>query len=178
MKLVTIIVLIMTFSFGYSQNKNIKEETKTTITTVDNGQGEKQTIKNETVKEVQILEHQAPTSNTINVKQKDSPIMATKTTEIINPDGTIRTVDIDRSSYYLLDGVKYKVSSEPDGYSILNETNVTAGKIYKTSTNSYIYSSKNKTSIGFFDSNGNLVLETYNPKTNKVTFETYILVKQ
>ena len=50
MKLVTIIVLIMTFSFGYSQNKNIKEETKTTITTVDNGQGEKQTIKNETTK--------------------------------------------------------------------------------------------------------------------------------
>ncbi|HRZ33202.1 MAG TPA: hypothetical protein P5188_12905 [Flavobacterium sp.] len=178
MKLVAIIVLIMTFSFGYSQNKNIKEETKTTITTVDNGQGEKQTIKNENIKEVQLLEHQAPTSNTINVEQKDSPIIATKTTEIINPDGTIRTVDIDRSSYYLLDGVKYKVSSEPNGYSILNETNVATGNIYKTSTNSYIYSSKNKTSIGFFDSNGNLVLETYNPKTNKVTFETYILVKQ
>ncbi|HQV35003.1 MAG TPA: hypothetical protein PLC36_01710, partial [Flavobacterium sp.] len=68
--------------------------------------------------------------------------------------------------------------SEPNGYSILNETNVAMGKIYKTSTNSYIYSSKNKTSIGFFDSIGNLVLETYNPKTDKVTFETYILVKQ
>ncbi|MBC8645012.1 hypothetical protein H9W95_16205 [Flavobacterium lindanitolerans] len=43
-----------------------------------------------------------------------------------------------------------------------------------TTTNSYIYRGKNQTSIGYFDTNGNLVVETYDDKSDKVSIETYV----
>jgi hypothetical protein len=48
----------------------------------------------------------------------------------------------------------------------------------KTSNNNYIYKAKNKTSFGYFDANGNLVLESYDDKTDKVIIETFIMVKE
>ncbi len=48
----------------------------------------------------------------------------------------------------------------------------------QTTTNSYIFHTKNKTAIGYFDTNGNLVLESYDDKSDKVTVETYQIMKQ
>ena len=47
----------------------------------------------------------------------------------------------------------------------------------KTTTNSYIYRSNGQTSIGYFDTNGNLVLETYDDKLDKVSTQTYAPVR-
>ena len=44
----------------------------------------------------------------------------------------------------------------------------------KTSTNSYIYRAKDKTSIGYFDTDGNIILETYDDASDKVTIEKFM----
>jgi hypothetical protein len=178
MKIIPIICAVSLFSTGmFAQNKNVKDETKTTVTTVKTSEGEKKYVTKENVKEVQNIELKDAQPNTINVETKDSPVNVTTTTRITNPDGSVRTVDIDRSSYYSSNGQKYKVTSDPQGYSVYAEGKKPA-LLRKTSTNSYIFRANDKTSLGFFDSEGNLVVEIYDDKSDTITTEKYILVKE
>ena len=171
------ILFICATSTVNSQNKNVKDETKTTTTTIVDSKGEKTYVKKENTREVQNIELKEQNPKNINMDMKDSPVIVKTTTTITNPDGSTRTVDIDRSSYYLLNGRKYNVSLDSKGYRILSEDKKEQAFLRKTSTNSFIYRNKNKTVIGYFDIEGNLILETYNPKTDTVTYEKYNVSK-
>lgn len=161
-----------------AQNKNVQETTKTTVTTVKTSDGEKKYVKDEKTAEVQNIELKEPKPNTLNIEMKESPVSVTSTTQITNPDGTTRTVDIDRSSYYSMNGKKYKLALDASGYTISTDNDKTKPALLrKTSTNSYIFRSKDETAIGYFDTNGNLILETYDDKTDKVAVETYQILK-
>jgi len=177
----TIIGLFFLFitNIVVSQNTNVKDETKTTTTTVVDSKGTKTYVKKENTREVQNIELQNQEKKNINMDLKDSPVITKTTTTITNPDGSIRTADIDRSSYYLLNGKKYTVSLENNskGYRILSDDRKEKAFLRKTSTNSFIYRNKNKTAIGYFDLDGNLILETYDPKTDTVVYEKYIVNK-
>ncbi len=178
MKLAVILAFIFTFSLSQAQNKNVVDETKKTIITVDDGESKKQTVKNENTREVQVIELDGKKDKTVNRDIKPSPTIVEQSTEIINPDGSVRIVDVDRTNYYTLNGQKYKVELDAQGYSLLSENNKNIGKIRKTTTNSFIFAGKDKMAIAYFDTNGNLVLESYNPKTDTVTFETYTVLKE
>ena len=164
------ILFICATSTINSQNKNVKDETKTTTTTVVDSKGEKTYVKKENTREVQNIELKEQNPKNINMDLKDSAVMVKSTTTITNPDGSTRTVDIDRSSYYLLNGKKYNVALDSRGYRILSEDNKEEAFLRKTSTNSFIYHNKNKIAIGYFDVEGNLILETYDPKTDTISF--------
>jgi hypothetical protein len=171
------ILFICATSTINSQNKNVKDETKTTTTTVVDSKGEKTYVKKENTREVQKIELKEQNPKNINMDLKDSAVMVKSTTTITNPDGSTRTVDIDRSSYYLLNGKKYNVALDSRGYRILSEDNKEEAFLRKTSTNSFIYRNKNKIAIGYFDVEGNLILETYDPKTDTVSYEKYNVSK-
>ncbi len=170
-----IAVLLCSFN-SIAQNKNVQETTKTTVTTVKASDGEKTFVKNENVKEVQNIELNEAQPNTLNIDMKASPVSVTTTTQITNPDGTTRTVDVDRSSYYTSNGNQYKLALDASGYT-LSSGNSKPALLRKTSTNSYIYHTKNKMAIGYFDTNGNLILETYDDKSDRVSVETYNVIK-
>lgn len=178
MKLAIITAFVFTFSLSQAQNKNVVDETKKTIITVNDGEKETKTVKNENTREVQMIELDGKKDATVNRDVKPSPTVVEHSTEIINPDGSVRIVDVDRTNYYTLNGQKYKVELDAQGYSLLSENNKNIGKIRKTTTNSFIFAGKNKTAIAYFDTNGNLVLESYDPKTDTVTFETYTVLKK
>lgn len=160
-----------------AQNQNVTGVTKTTVTTVKDSDGQKTQVKKQDVQEVQNIELKDENSNTLNKEMKQTPVQVTSVTQITNPDGSTRTVDMDRSSFYESNGQKYKVALDAAGYTISSDQNAKAGLLRKTSTNSYIYRTKNKTAIGYFDTNGNLVIETYDDKSDKVMVETYKVVK-
>src|SRR5690606_4260118 len=94
-------------------------------------------------------------------------------TTVTAPDGTTRTVDVDRSAYYSLGGNKMRFAIDPAGYTVTNEKGKREALLRRAGNNSYIYRTKDKTSIGYFDTNGNFVLESYDDKTDKVTTEVY-----
>ena len=171
------ILFICATSTVNSQNKSVKDETKTTTTTIVDSKGEKTYIKEQNTREVQNIELKEQNPKNINMDLKDSAVMVKSTTTITNPDGSTRTVDIDRSSYYLLNGKKYNVALDSRGYRILSEDNKEEAFLRKTSTNSFIYRNKNKIAIGYFDVEGNLILETYDPKTDTVSYEKYNVSK-
>ena len=168
--------LLLSAIVSQSQNKNVKEETKTTVTTVENSDGAKKYVKNENTKEVQDIKLNEPQAGTKNIDTKVSPTTVTTTTKVTNPDGTTRTVDFDRSSYYESNGNKYKLNMDASGYT-MTLGNAKPAFLRKTSTNSYIYRLKDKIAIGYFDTDGNLIVETYDDKSDKVSIEKYIIVK-
>jgi len=172
------IVYLFSMATFQAQNKNIKDETKTTTTTITDSKGEKTYVKKENTREVQKIELKEEKQNTLNIETKDSPVVVTTTTKITNPDGSTRTVDVDRSSYYMYDNKKYDVKLDANGYRIIGDDNKESALLRKTSTNSFIYYNDNETSIGYFDTDENLVLETYNSRTDTVNYKTYVVVKQ
>ncbi len=160
-----------------AQNTNVQSETKTTNIIKKDSDGEHKTVINEEKNAVQKIELNEEKPNTLNIDMKDSPVTVTSTTKVTNPDGSTRTVDVDRSSYYVSNGNKYKLALDASGYT-MSYGNTKPALLRKTTTNSYVYRSKNKTAIGYFDTTGNLVLETYDDKTDKVTVEIFNMVKE
>jgi len=161
-----------------AQNTNVTDVSKTTVTTIKDSEGEKKLVKKENTQEVQNIELQNADSKELNKDLKASPVQVTSTTQVTTPDGTTRTVDVDRSAYYSVGGAggaRYKVTLDNAGYAVMEPT---TGKrtaiLRRTSNNNYIYRTKDRTSIGYFDKDGNLVLETYDDKTDKITVETFM----
>jgi hypothetical protein len=172
----TLLSVMMLVSSMTILAQNTQTETKTTTSTVKDSKGEHKTVKNEVTKQVQKIELGEEKSNSSNIPTIDSPVMVTTTTKITNPDGTTRTVDIDRSSYYESNGKKYKLNLDTSGY-VMTYGNSKPAFLRKTSTNSYIYRLKNKIAIGYFDTNNNLIIETYDCKSDKVSIEKFVVVK-
>ncbi|MET0759174.1 MAG: hypothetical protein ABWZ56_02055 [Flavobacterium sp.] len=176
----TIVLGMAAFLFSLNiqaQNQNVKTEVKTTTTTVKDSEGEKKLVKKEKVQEIQNIELKDAESKVLNKEMKETPVQVTATTEV-TADGVTRVIDVDRSAYYNLDGNKYQVSVDKSGYTMFSPTGKKAAVLRKTSNNNYIYKTKNNTSYGYFDANGNLVLETYDDKTDKVTVTTYTIIKE
>lgn len=177
MKIIVLGIFAFLFSInGQAQNKNVKTEVKTKITTIKDSEGEKKIVKTEEIKEIQNVELKDADSKVLNKDTKETPIEVTATTKI-TADGVTKLLDVDRSAYYELDGVKYQVSNDKSGYSVFSPDGKKSAILRKTSNNNYIYKSKNKTSFGYFDANGNLVLESYDETTDTITVTTYIIEK-
>lgn len=178
MKNIILATMLLLFSMNIkAQIKNVKETTLTTTKTVNTPTGQKKYVEIENTKEVQKVELGAEKANTLNIPTKDSPTLVTTTTTNINPDGSTRTVDIERSSYYESNGNKFKLEPDPSGY-ILSDGSSSASLLRKTSTNSYIFKSKDKTAVGYFDINGDLIVEIYDDKSDKVTIQKYRALKE
>ena len=176
MKLVLVTAITFLFSMQI-EAQNTQTETKTKTTTVKDSDGTHKTVKTQVIKKDQKVVLGEEKSNTINIPVVDSPITVTKTTKITNPDGTTRTVDVDRSSYYESNGRIYKLDLDASGY-VISHGDMKPALLRKTSTNSYIFKSENKTAIGYFDTKGNLVVEVYNDKLDIVDIEKYYVIKK
>lgn len=176
----TVFLVLILFSFSMrveGQNTNSQTETKTTTSTVKDSNGEHKTVKNKVINRTQKIEYGQEQSNSINIPTIDSPVSVITTTTVTNPDGSTRTVDIDRSSYYESDGAIYKLALDASGYMLTNG-NSKPTLLRKTSTNSYLLHSESKTAIGYFDTNGDLIVEIYDDKLDKVTVEKYSAIRK
>lgn len=177
MKSIIVSAFALLFSLNsFAQNQNSKTEVKTTVTTVKDSDGQKQVVKTEEVKEVQNIELKEAQPNTLNIEMKDSPVQVVATTKV-NVDGVSRVVDVDRSAYYSSNGQKYQVALDKNGYTMTIPNKTRTATLRKTSNNNYIFRNRNKVSFGYFDANGNLILETYDERTDKVTVEKFDLQK-
>lgn len=176
----TIILGMVAFLFSINsqaQIKNVKSEVKTTVTTVKNSDGQQKSIKTQEVKEVQKIELKNAESNALNKEIKATPVEVTAITSVTT-NGVTNIVDVDRSAYYDFNGVKYQVKLAETGYNLYLPNEEKAAVLRKTSNNNFIYSSNSKTSYGYFDGNGNLVLESYDAKTDTITIETFNIIKK
>ena len=176
----TIILGIVAFLFtinSQAQIKNVKSEVKTTVTTTKDSDGQKKSVKVKETKEVQKIELKDAGSNALNKEIKATPVEVTAITSV-TANGVTNIVDVDRSAYYDFNGVKYQVKTAESGYNFYLPNEEKAAVLRKTSNNNYIYNSNTKTSYGYFDGNGNLILESYDAKTDTITIETFNIIKK
>ena len=170
-------VFVGTLQAIAQENKDVKTEVKTVITTVKDSEGEKKIVKTQEIKQVQPVVVGEAKEGTKNIPQVSSPISETKTTKVTE-DGNLKSIKVDRSAYYMSNGVKYQIKSDNEDYSIIYPTVKKNAKLKKTSNGNYIFINEDKTSIGYFDTNGNLILEYYDPKTDKIMVEKFEVVNK
>ena len=176
---------IMTFAIALllsagmqAQNSNVTDVTKKTVTTTKDSDGEKKVIKEQNIKARQTIELENADSKALNKDMKASPVELTSTTTVTNPDGTTRTVAMDRSAAYQYEGVNYTLALDPSGYIVTDSSNAKIGLLRATTNNSYIYKGKNSISVGYFDVDGNLVMDTYDETSDKVTTRTFVRMER
>ena len=178
MKAIALTIGALLFTFGIqAQNKNVTEVSKTTTRTVKTSDGEKKLIKKEDYNATQKIDFEDADSNKLNKDQKMTPVEVTATTQIIDEDGNIRSIDVDRSAIYNFGGNTYQLSLDNSGYTVINNSSKTPAMLRKTSNGNYIYSTKDRVSFGHFDKDGNLILETYDARNDKIIYEKYDLSK-
>jgi hypothetical protein len=171
-----ITMLALGITLNAQVNKNVTKETTTTTTTVNDGQKPRTIVKTEKTEAQQNIELKDAESKKLNKDVKPTPVQVTSSTTV-SGDG-IPTQEIDRSSYYQMNGQNYRFVTDKTGYKISAPDNTDYGILRKTSNNNYIYRTKDRTSVGYFDANGNFVLETYDDKTDGITVETYTRLRQ
>jgi hypothetical protein len=177
MKAIPMTIALLTIPFiMHSQNENVLKTVEVKTTTIKDSEGEKKIVKTVETKEVQKVELGEEKANTLNIPPVDSPVTVETKTKI-SVDGVVQSIDVDRSAVYNLEGREYKVALGKSGYTISNPKSKDVAYLKRTSNNNYIYKTKNKTAVGYFDVNGNLILETYDEKTDQVILEKYNLVK-
>lgn len=172
-------MLVFLFAINsQAQKNNTQTEVKTTVTTVKDSEGEKKVVKSEVTREVQKVgvEVEKEKPGSLNIPMANNPVEVTKATAI-NSDGETRVVDVKRSTYFMNNGRKFQLQSENDGYRMLEAEGKFTGLLRKTSNNNYLYVSKKTHAFGYFDAEGNFILETYNPKTDKIEVEKYTVEK-
>ena len=157
--------------------QNTQTETKTKTVTIEDADGKHKIVKTEVIKKDQKIELGKEDPNSINIPTIDSPILVTTTTKIINPDGTTRTVELDRSGYYENNGRIFVLALDASGYA-LTHGDMKPALLRKTSINSYLYKIETKMTMDYFDSNENLVVEFYDELSNQIVIEKYNYIKK
>jgi len=161
-----------------AQNTNVTETSKTTVTTIKDSDGAKQVVKEQKTSEAQDIKFKETAGDPLNKEMQVTPTQVTSVTQITNPDGSTRTVSTDRSAVYNSpSGKKYTLALDPMGYRVTSDELKKPALLRMTSTNSYIYRSKDVTSVGYFDTNGDFVLESYDDKSDKVTIQKFTKAK-
>lgn len=168
--IVSIIMLSLGVTLSAQVNQNVTKETKTTKVTVTDGKDPKTLTKTETKNASQSIELKDADSKKLNKDIQPTPVQVNATTTV-SGDGV--STQVNRSSYYTMNGQNYQFVSDPTGYRIASPDNTSYGVLRKTSNNNYIYTTEKNTSIGYFDASGNFVVETYDKNNDRITVETY-----
>ena len=165
MKKVLIIIGLAVFTTGIAQeNKNEKTETVVTKTAVKSEKGTDVSTKAVTQSEKQVI------------ALNDSETNQTNQSAVMKP------IEIDTDVNYGYDGNRFKFISQKDedGYRLMtvkdNATQEEFAIIKPTSQNGYyIMSQEGKSSFGYFNAEGNFVVERYDPTLNTIVSEVYKL---
>lgn len=165
MKKVLLIFALAAFTTGFAQeNTNMKKETVVTKTAVKDNQGVKESTKSVSIKEKQQLE------------------LASEDSKKVNQNVVMSPVKVDTKVTYGYEGNRFKFLSQKDeeGYRLMNvkdnKTQEEYAIIKPTSQNGYyIYSKNGESSFGYFNDEGNFVVESYDPKSDAVVNQVYKL---
>lgn len=164
MKNIAIAILLALGLGANAQEKNKTEEIKTTTVTVNDGTGKpKKVTKTETTTANQNIELKDSESKQLNKEANYQDQVSTSTT--ISGDGI--------PTYYSLNGQQYIFVTDKTGYKVAAPNNRNYAVVRKTGNGQYIYKTKDTTSIGYFNDNGDFVIETYDDKTDSITVQTY-----
>lgn len=163
MKKIVLIFALAAFTTGFAQkNLNTQKETVVTKTAVKDNKGTTESTK------------------AVSTKQKQEVKLSVSDAKKTNQNIVMTPVEVDTDVTYGYEGNRFKFLSQKDkdGYRLMtvkdNKTRDEYAVIKPTSQNGYyIYSQDGKSSFGYFNEEGNFVVESYDPKTDAVVNQVY-----
>lgn len=163
MKKIAFILALATFSMSYAQeNKNEKKETVVTKTTVQNSKGEEVSTKAVTKTEEQVIALERSDAN------------------MTNQNITMLPTKVDTNVTYSNDGVDYSFEAQNKGFKMMSRDDVNNSEdfaILRPSSQKgyYIMSQDGVSSFGYFNQNGNFVVESYDETSDSIVTTVYEL---
>lgn len=176
MTIITTALLICSVATAQTEPKDVKEETKTVTTKVDNGNEVVKEKVEYSTKEVQDVRLSESDKNKVNQDRVDAPVQVTETVKITsNSPFTESKQQIN----YTLDGKKSVFTMINDGFVISDPSNSEKTMKAKQSKDNhqFVIEKDGETGIGYFDDNGNFIVQQFDEKTNKLESKTYKLMK-
>ena len=179
MKNIAIIITLFFTSFVIAQQKpkNVSEETETKTVKVNDGKKVVEKKIKVTTREEQELKLAEKDKNKVNQKLVESPVKVTKTVQYDNDNDPYYDVEYQQRTFKY-NGNEYAFTKDDTGFVIIDSSNkgTPFANIYRSSTdNHYIFESKNRSGIGYFDAQGNFILEYYDGKSKVLKKRVYVL---
>lgn len=170
MKNIMYIVAFLAFSYSNAQTqpKNVSEETTVKTTKINQGDRILENKVKVTTREEQAIEFN---ENDENKRDKDivqSPVKITKIVEV-NNDGTNSKTEV---GYFEFDGKRY-FSNKTNNDLLQSSAQIT--KFQKE--NYYLFQNANYSGIGYFDDQGNFIVEYSDKDGGQVKMQRFELVK-
>jgi len=176
--------LIYLFTFlmiagTYAQEKDPidkMEETKTTtIKTNKNGKVVETKVK-ETIKKEQVVKTVPEAGHKINQNRLDTPVKVTKIVQIDSDSDPFYDTE-NKVVYYNFNDEKFTFTSDAKGFIISSASNNSYGQARKSMNNHfYIMTIKEQPAIGYFDNDGNFVVEYYDANKDVMVIESYEMI--
>ena len=165
----------------YAQEKkpvDKMEETKTTTTTI-NKNGEKvskNTVKETTKKEQEIKTVQRK-GNTPDGDKIDTPVKVTKTIEISSDSDPFNSAS-NNIVHYNYNDEKFTFTPDDNGFLMTLPENSSYGQARKSASNHfYLMTLNGHPGVGYFNSNGNFVVEYYDKENDAMVIQSYEMSK-
>ncbi|MBW2960693.1 hypothetical protein [Mesonia aestuariivivens] len=159
MKKLILSLAILSFTFGFAQNEDKMSKTVTTKTTIKSSKGEDVAVKQKKYSSEEKL--QVENNNKTNQTVSRKP------------------VKIEESTTFSSGNESYTIAPDKNGYTMMSTKNGKQkmyGKIRKMKDhNYYILAKENENSFGYFDEDGNFVVESYDADNDAVYLKKYNL---
>lgn len=178
MKYLLNIAVLMLFAGTYAQDKPVDKMQETKVKTVmmeKDGKMVESKVKVVTTKEQTVM------TNPEQADQRDAdrflpPVKVSKTIMIDNDNDPFYEAET-QLRYYSLDGLKYQFRNSENGFEIAvinGDEEVLLGSAVRSQINSYYFITiENMSGVGYFDEEGNLVVEYFNPESNSIIMKKF-----
>lgn len=175
-----VMFLVPTILFAQEKPKNVSEETTTKTIVIDNGKEVVEKKVEVTTREEEQLELDENDKNKVNQDLVSSPSKVTTTVKIDNDMDPFYDTKTESVKYMHLDDA-YVFKRKTDGFIVSefdNNSNMSLGQVYRTSAkNNYLYKSSDYNGVGYFDNNGNFIVEYYDAEKKGMVKKVFLLEK-
>lgn len=166
--------------FAQEKPKNVSEEVKTTTIKVDNGTEVKEKKVKVTTRKEQTIEFDKKDKNQKDSDIVESPVKVEKTIEIDN-DGDNSYDSKVEVGFYEFEGKRYHFKKMNNGFLVSTENKQNPndfGNIVRFNReNHYLFRNADTIGIGYFNPQGNFVIEYYDKKTGELVSQEFTEIK-
>lgn len=173
-----VVLLIGTSVFAQTNLKDVKEETEVKIIKVKDDKKTTEKKVQHTTRETSDVKLDENDVNKVNQNRIKTTSKIEKTV-LIDNDADDNYDTYEKEIYYKNNNNDYLLKPNDNGFNmaIKNEDSkfVDTAEVFSTNANGYyIINGSNYSGMGYFDTNGNFVIEYYNKDENKIEVKTYL----
>ena len=170
-KLVLSSVLVLSMTFAFAQNKDVLEETVTKTKTVVDNKGAEKVSNSMIVRKEQNVELSQGDQNKINQSRIDSPTKVTTQQTVVQGDTEVM---LDKKATFVCNGSECDFIPQSNGFTIDSKDDAGLNATtYVSSNKNFIVETSNGNGIGYFDKDGNFVVEYYDKNSNDLIKRVY-----